>query len=177
MGCQRSLPGWNLFRGSRKVLTQGHLRMLLHSCSSLLLHQVPELQGCQGRIEDSHSAVRHCLKVWATPPSTAGTFRIPQTLQFKALEGSWLQSISRILSPPVRLRTPLFSEVVSERASQSRSWNSQQYWGCFSRSPSELERLQKTTSLPKESFEAIFHRLRIYPYPMVCWKSFKNPCP
>ena len=33
--------------------------------------------------------------------------------------------------PPVRLGTPLFSEVVPERASQSRSWNSQQYWGYF----------------------------------------------
>ena len=33
--------------------------------------------------------------------------------------------------PPVRLGTPLFSEVVLERASQSRSWNSQQYWGYF----------------------------------------------
>ena len=30
---------------------------------------------------------------------------------------------------PVRLGALLFSEVVPERASQSRSWNSQQYWG------------------------------------------------
>ena len=56
--------------------------------------------------------------------STAG---IAQTLQFKAFEA--FQSISRIFSPPVRLGTPLFSEVVPERASQSRPWNSQQYWG------------------------------------------------
>ena len=41
------------------------------------------------------------------------------------------QSVSRILSPPVRLGTPLFSELVPERASQSRSWNSRQYWGYF----------------------------------------------
>ena len=33
------------------------------------------------------------------------------------------------LPPPVRLGTPRFSEVVPERASQSWSWNSQQYWG------------------------------------------------
>ena len=33
--------------------------------------------------------------------------------------------------PPVRLGTPLFSEVVPERASQSWSWNSWQYWGYF----------------------------------------------
>ena len=47
-------------------------------------------------------------------------------------QGIWgFQSISRILSPPVRLGTPLFSEVAPERASQSRSWNSQQYWGYF----------------------------------------------
>ena len=35
------------------------------------------------------------------------------------------------LPPPVRLGALLFSEVVPERASQSRSWNSQQYWGYF----------------------------------------------
>ena len=34
-----------------------------------------------------------------------------------------------MVSPPVRLGTLLLSEVVPERASQSRSWNSQQYWG------------------------------------------------
>ena len=33
--------------------------------------------------------------------------------------------------PPVRLGTLLFSEVVPERVSQSRSWNSQQCWGYF----------------------------------------------
>ena len=46
------------------------------------------------------------------------------------IQGIWgFQSISRILSPPARLGTPLFSEVVPERVSQSRSWNTQQYWG------------------------------------------------
>ena len=50
--------------------------------------------------------------------------------QSPIIEGIWgFQSISRILSLPVRLGTPLFSEVVLERASQSWSWNSQQYWG------------------------------------------------
>ena len=48
------------------------------------------------------------------------------------IQGIWgIQSVSRILSPPVRLGTPLFSELVPERASQSWSWNSQQYWGYF----------------------------------------------
>ena len=48
------------------------------------------------------------------------------------IQGIWgFQSVSRILSPPVRLGTPLFSELVPERASQSWSWNSQQYWGYF----------------------------------------------
>ena len=89
-------------------------------------------------------------------PSTAGTFRkkfrknsgkTPETLSERFLEfpreygwdapnpiiqGIWgFQSVSRILSPPVRLGTPLFSELVPERASQSRSWNSRQYWGSF----------------------------------------------
>ena len=48
------------------------------------------------------------------------------------IQGIWgFQSISRVLSPPVRLGTPLFSEVVPERASQNWSWNSQQYWEYF----------------------------------------------
>ena len=58
--------------------------------------------------------------------STAG---IPQTLQFKAFKAS--RAFPEFSPPPVRLGTPLFSEVVPERASQSRSWNSQQYWGYF----------------------------------------------
>ena len=90
-------------------------------------------------------------------PSTAGTFRkkfrkdsgkTPETLSERfpgipgreygwdapnpIIQGIWgFQSISRISSPPVRLGALLFSEVVPERASQSRSWNSQQYWGYF----------------------------------------------
>ena len=87
-------------------------------------------------------------------PSTAGTFRkkfrknsgkTPETLSERFLEfpsgvrlGSPKPYNSRHLRlpehfqnslPPVRLGTPLFSEVVPERASQSWSWNSQQYWG------------------------------------------------
>ena len=84
-------------------------------------------------------------------PSTAGTFRkkfrknfrkTPETLSERFLEfrsrvrlGSPKPYNSRHLRlpefspPPVRLGTPLFSEAVPERASQSRSWNSQQYWG------------------------------------------------
>ena len=41
------------------------------------------------------------------------------------------QSISRILSPQYGWGSLFFSEVVLERASQSWSWNSQQYWGHF----------------------------------------------
>ena len=88
-------------------------------------------------------------------PSTAGAFRkkfrknsgkTPETLSEHFLEfpsrvrlGSPKPYNSRHLRlpehfqnsfpPPVRLGTPLFSEVVPERASQSQPWNSQQYWG------------------------------------------------
>ena len=48
--------------------------------------------------------------------STAG---IPQNPIIQCIWG--FQSISRSLSPPVRLGTPLFSEVVPVRASQSQS--------------------------------------------------------
>ena len=54
--------------------------------------------------------------------STAG---IPQTLQLKAFEAS--RAFPEFSQPPVRLGAFLFSEVVPERASQSWSWNSQQY--------------------------------------------------
>ena len=90
-------------------------------------------------------------------PSTAGTSlkkfqknsrKTPETLSERFLEfpsrvrlGSPKPYNSRHLKapehfqnslPPVRLGTRLFSEVVPERASKSRSWNSQQYWGYFS---------------------------------------------
>ena len=58
--------------------------------------------------------------------STAG---MPQIQKFKAFEAS--RAFPEIISPPVRLGTPLFSELVPERASQSCPWNSQQYWGHF----------------------------------------------
>ena len=89
-------------------------------------------------------------------PSTAGIFRkkfrknsekTPETLSELFLEfpsrvrlGCPKPYNSRYLKapehfqnslPPVRLGTLLFSEVVPERASQSRSWNSQHYWGYF----------------------------------------------
>ena len=90
-------------------------------------------------------------------PSTAGTFRkkcrknsgkTPETLSERFLEFSSRvrlgppkhynsrhlkapEHFQNCLPPPVRLETLLFSEVVPERASQSRSWNSQQYWGYF----------------------------------------------
>ena len=51
--------------------------------------------------------------------STAG---IPQTLQFKAFEGS--RAFPEV-SPPQHG----WGTLLLERASQSRSWNSQQYWG------------------------------------------------
>ena len=66
------------------------------------------------------------------------------------IQGIWgVQSISRIISPPVRLGPLLFSEVVPESASQSRSWNSQQYWGYFW--PSEFP--TKTKGLVGSSLE------------------------
>ena len=57
--------------------------------------------------------------------STAG---MPQTLSFKAFEAS---RASPEFSPPQYGWGHLvfFSELVPERASQSWSWNSQQYWG------------------------------------------------
>ena len=65
------------------------------------------------------------------------------------IQGIWgFQSISRILSPPVRLGTPLFSEVVPERDSQSRSWNSQQYWGYFWIVPPLLHHLRQWPNSP-----------------------------
>ena len=91
---------------------------------------------------------------WATPPVRLGlsgrnsgrnSGKTPETLSERFLEfpsrvrlGCPKPYNSRHLGlpehfqnslPPVRLGTPLFSEVVPERASQSRSWNSQQYWG------------------------------------------------
>ena len=67
--------------------------------------------------------------------------------QGPTIQGIWgFQSISRILSPPVRLGAPLFSEVVPERASESRPWNSQQYWGYV--------RLLETTKETKTPFWA-----------------------
>ena len=93
---------------------------------------------------------------WATPPVRLGlsgrnSGRIPERPRKRSQSVSWnsrreygwdapnpiiqgiwgFQSISRIISPQVRLGALLFSEVVPERASQSRSWNSQQYWGYF----------------------------------------------
>ena len=84
-------------------------------------------------------------------PSTAGTFRkkfrinsgkTPETLSERFLEFP-----SRVrpgcpkpfeasrafpeFSPPQYGWGRLFSELVPERASQSWSWNSQQYWGYF----------------------------------------------
>ena len=71
---------------------------------------------------------RNALRTFPEIPleSTAG--QPPQTLQFKAFGAS---NISRTFSPSVRLGTPLFSEVCPERATQSWSWNSQQYCGYF----------------------------------------------
>ena len=74
-------------------------------------------------------------------PSTAGTFR----KKFQRNSGKTPETLSqRFLEFPsrVRLECPkpynsrafpdfFFSEVVPERASQSWSWNFQQYWGVF----------------------------------------------
>ena len=48
------------------------------------------------------------------------------------IQGIWgFQSVSNILSPPSTAGDASFSELVPKRASQSWSWNSQQYWGYF----------------------------------------------
>ena len=89
-------------------------------------------------------------------PSTAGTFqrkfrKIPERPRKRSQSVSWnspweygwdrpspmiqgiwgFQSISRILSPPNTVGDASFLETLSERASQSWSWDSQQYWGYF----------------------------------------------
>ena len=93
---------------------------------------------------------------WATPPVRLGlsgrnSGKIPERPRKRSQSVSWnfpreygwdapnpiiqgirgFQSVSIIVSPRVRLGTPLFPELVPERASQSWSWNSQQYWGYF----------------------------------------------
>ena len=93
---------------------------------------------------------------WATPPVRLGlsgknSGKIPERPRKRSQSVSWnfpreygwdapspiiqgiwgFQNVSIIVSPPVRLGTPLFPELVPERASQSWSWNSQQYWGYF----------------------------------------------
>ena len=107
------------------------------------------------------------LSLWAIPPVRLGlsgrsSGRIPERPRKRSQSVSWnfpreygwdapnpiiqgiwgFQSVSRILSPPVRLGTPLFPELVPERASQSWSWNPQQYWGYFWPSPPSHYRLR-----------------------------------
>ena len=79
---------------------------------------------------------RKCSRSFSGLPLVESTFGNPKYVwepQIIINKGAWsLQSISRTLSASVRRGTPLFfSEVVPERASQSWSWDSQQYWGHF----------------------------------------------
>ena len=53
------------------------------------------------------------------------------------------------LPPPVRLGKLPFSEVVSDRASRSRSWNSQEYWGYFARTAEKKPTHLGTQGPPK----------------------------
>ena len=96
------------------------------------------------------------LTIWATPPVRLGlsgrnSGKIPERPRKRSQSVSWnffsrvrlgcpkpynsrhLRLPERFQNslPPVRLGTSLFSESVPERASQSWSWNSQQYWGYF----------------------------------------------
>ena len=112
-------------------------RILRKLCSNLNFSLRPSCTEEEGSTLDPFLGVE---KLGHTP-STAGTFRrkfrkdpgnalrafpgiplqstagIPQTLQFKAFEGS--RAFPEFSPPPVRLGMPLFSEVVPERASQS----------------------------------------------------------
>ena len=120
----------------------------------------PRSPGYRDQIPSSalrpENALRNSDQTLGHTPSTAGTFRkkfrknsgkTPETLSERFLEfpsrvrlGCPKPFNSRHLRlpehfqnylPPVRLGALLFSEVVPERASQSRTWNSQQYWGHF----------------------------------------------
>ena len=90
------------------------------------------------------------------------------------IQGIWgSQSISRIISPPVWLGTPLFSEMVPERASQSWSWNSQQYWGYFwegfLKRSSYLSQPKDPSKPPSKTFQE--GRNRWYVWLPGAWKS------
>ena len=63
-------------------------------------------------------------KSWRSVGATAGLSGHTPQYGLDFPEESW-EIIE--LSPSARLGTPLFSEVVPERAFQSWSWNSQQY--------------------------------------------------
>ena len=133
--------------GSRRF--QGTVLISLYRNSGLPLRKIAKQRADLGN--SGNSFLGHT-------PSTAGTFRkkflknsgkTPETLSELFLEfpsrvrlGSPKPYNSRHLTapehfqnslnpPPVWLGRLLFSEVLPERASQSRSWNSQQYWGYF----------------------------------------------
>ena len=113
-------------------------------------HKIPCFRGGYfGFSGGGGSADWHFCPLWATPPFRKkfrkNSGKTPETLSERFLEfpsrvrlGCPKPYNSRHLRlpeqfqnslPPVWLGPPLFSEVVPERASQNRSWNSQQYWG------------------------------------------------
>ena len=75
-------------------------------------------------LEDPGDARRACPGI--SLEITAG---IAQALQFKAVEVS--RSFPEFAPPQYGWEPFFFLEMVQERPSQSRSWNSQQCWGHF----------------------------------------------
>ena len=126
----RGVYFWNYVYYSETHLLASRLDCIACSQSALLLWARPPVRlGLSGR---------NCGKIpeRLRKRSQSVSWNFPREYGWDApnprIQGIWgFQSVSRILSPPVRLGTLLFSEVVPERASQSRSWNSQQYWGYF----------------------------------------------
>ena len=112
-------------------------------------------------------------------PSTAGTFR----KKFRKNSGKTPETLSELflefpsrvrLDPPSpdnsrHLRLPehfqnclppstaggasFFSEVVPERASQSQSWNSQQYWGVLLSLEARVEKHEKVSKKSRKSLK------------------------
>ena len=144
---------------SKKQRSKGHLRVVFETQGFVVL---------QGYFVGAPLTENLLVEFWwgsATPKMRHTPGKIPERPRKRSQSVSWnssreygwdpprpiiqgiwgFQSISRIFSPPVRLGTPLFSEVVPERASQGRSSNSQQYWGYF----------WKKTSGKKNPFEEL----------------------
>ena len=112
-------------RLSKNTLLDNHF---LHDAfSALLVGHTPNTAGTfRRKFRKNSGKTPETLSELFLGVSLKSTARIPQALHFKAFEAS-----RAFPEFSVRLGTPLFSEVIPERASQSWSWNSQQYSGNF----------------------------------------------